>query len=279
MWPRLRHIPSTAGRSVDQTVRLPVVYEEISYRAVCIRPSCTSLPVASYPRSESGTRCTDDYPLASADIVFGLRGTWARMVVPCSGLESIESKPSTNFIRSVMLVRPSPCPPIVSSRSKPTPESCTLNSTSLGVAFERHLELPYTTVLHCSVANYTRRFEGLASRSIVGNRVMEAVPVTGIPPWDRGMGQGEMRIFRFDLGQSVRVSKHKPRKSRNAVGQVGKPWGSFSPAILAIVPAVPARPCMRGGTGTGTWRATSAVRVFRAPCSSRPDGRMCLYRR
>src|SRR2546429_5852196 len=48
----------------------------------------------------------------------------------------------------------------------------------------------------CSVANYTRRFEGLASRSIVGNRVMEAVPVTGIPPWDRGMGQGEMRIFR-----------------------------------------------------------------------------------
>src|SRR6266704_6689937 len=131
----------------------------------------------------------------------------------------------------------------------------------------------------CSVANYTRRFEGLASRSIVGNRVMEAVPVTGIPPWDRGMGQGEMRIFRFDLGQSVRVSKHKPRKSRTAVGQVGKPWGSFSPAILAIVPAVPARPCMRGGTGTGTWRATSAVRVFRAPCSSRPDGRMCLYRR
>src|SRR5438046_1139802 len=129
----------------------------------------------------------------------------------------------------------------------------------------------------CSVANYTRRFEGLASRSIVGNRVMEAVPVTGIPPWDRGMGQGEMRIFRFDLGQSVRVSKQKPRKSRNAVGQVGKPWGSFSPAILAIVPAVPARPCMRGGTGTGTWRATSAVRVFRAPCSSRPDGRMCLY--
>src|SRR2546429_2099472 len=103
----------------------------------------------------------------------------------------------------------------------------------------------------CSVANYTRRFEGLASRSIVGNRVMEAVPVTGIPPWDRGMGQGEMRIFRFDLGQPVRVSKHKPRKSRNAVGQVGKPWGSFSPPILAIVPAVPARPCMRGGTGTG----------------------------
>src|SRR5438045_3443265 len=74
----------------------------------------------------------------------------------------------------------------------------------------------------------------LASRSIVGNRMMEAVPVTGIPPWDRGMGQGEMRIFRFDLGQPVRVSKHKPRKSRNAVGQVGKPWGSFSPAILAI---------------------------------------------
>src|SRR6266480_2342250 len=244
MWPRLRHIPSTAGRSVDQTVRLPVVYEEISYRAVCIRPSCTSLPVASYPRSESGTRCTDDYPLASADIVFGLRGTWARMVVPCSGLESIESKPSTNFIRSVMLVRPSPCPPIVSSRSKPTPESCTLNSTSLGVAFERHLELPYTTVLHCSVANYTRRFEGLASRSIVGNRVMEAVPVTGIPPWDRGMGQGEMRIFRFDLGKSVRVSKHKPRKSRNAVGQVGKPWGSFSPRFLRSFPPFPhARVC------------------------------------
>src|SRR5256885_3345851 len=80
---------------------------------------------------------------------------------------------------------------------------------------------------------------------------MEAVPVTGIPPWDRGMGQGEMRIFRFDLGQPVRVSKHKPRKSRNAVGQVGKPWGSFSPPILTIVPAVPARPCMRGGTGTG----------------------------
>jgi len=49
-----RVFPSTAGRSVDQTVRLPVVYEESSYRAVCIRPSCTSLPVASYPRSESG---------------------------------------------------------------------------------------------------------------------------------------------------------------------------------------------------------------------------------
>jgi hypothetical protein len=35
-------------------VRLPVVYEEISHRAVGIRPSCTLLPVASYPRSESG---------------------------------------------------------------------------------------------------------------------------------------------------------------------------------------------------------------------------------
>jgi hypothetical protein len=33
---------------------LPVVYEGISYRAVGIRPSYTSLPVASYPRSESG---------------------------------------------------------------------------------------------------------------------------------------------------------------------------------------------------------------------------------
>src|SRR2546429_9726113 len=67
-------------------------------------------------------------------------------------------------------------------------------------------------------------------------------------------------LFRsFDLGQSVRVSKHKPRKSRNAVGQVGKPWGSFSPAILAIVPAVPARPCMRGGTEIG--RASCRERV------------------
>ena len=101
---------------------------------------------------------------------------------------------------------------------------------------------------------------------------MEAVPVTGIPPWDRGMGQDEMRIFRFDLGQPVRVSKHKPRKSRNAVGQVGEPWGSFSPPILAIVPAVPAHPCMRGGTGTGTCRATRAVRVSLAPCRSRLTG-------
>jgi regulatory GntR family protein len=133
--------------------------------------------------------------------------------------------------------------------------------------------------LQCSVANYTRRFEGLASRSIVGNRVMETVPVTGIPPWDRGMGQGEMRIFRFDLGQPVRVSKHKPRKSRNAVGQVGKPWGSFSPPILAIVPAVPARPCMRGGTGTGTCRATQGGARLLGPCSSRPEGRICLYGR
>jgi len=33
---------------------LPVVYEKISCPAVGIRPSCTSLPVASYPRSESG---------------------------------------------------------------------------------------------------------------------------------------------------------------------------------------------------------------------------------
>src|SRR5207302_8719286 len=97
----------------------------------------------------------------------------------------------------------------------------------------------------------------LASRSIVGNRVMEAVPLTGIPPWDRGMGQGEMRIFRFDLGESVRVSKHKPCHSRTAVGRGGKPWGSFCPAILAIVPAAPARPWMRGGTGTATGRATS----------------------
>src|SRR5438270_12498555 len=91
----------------------------------------------------------------------------------------------------------------------------------------------------------------LASRSIVGNRVMEAVPVTGIPPWDRGMGQGEMRIFRFDLGQPVRVSKHKPRKSRNAVEQVGKPWGSFSPPILAIDPADRAPPRMSGGAARG----------------------------
>src|SRR5437868_13853901 len=97
---------------------------------------------------------------------------------------------------------------------------------------------------------------------------MEAVPVTGIPPWDRGMGQDEMRIFRFDLGQPVRVSKHKPRKSRNAVGQVGKPWGSFSPAILAIVPAVPARPCMRGGTGTGIrpHLFLTRVQIGRASC-------------
>jgi len=132
-----------------------------------------------------------------------------------------------------------------------------------------------TSLSSCSVANYTRRFEGLASRSIVWNRVMETVPVTGIPPWDREMGQGEMRIFRFDLGQPVRVWKHKPRKSQNAVGQIGKPWGSFSPRILAIVPAVPARPVYRG---TGTCRATRAVRVSLA-VSGRSDGGICLYRR
>jgi hypothetical protein len=129
----------------------------------------------------------------------------------------------------------------------------------------------------CSVANYTRRSEGLASRSIVGNGVMEAVPVTGIPPWDRGMGQGEMRIFRFDLGQLVRISKHTLANPETLWDKLGS-RGSFSPAILAIVPAVPARPCMRGGTGTGTCRATRAVRVSLAPCSN-PDGRRCLYGR
>src|SRR5256884_8692896 len=37
----------------------------------------------------------------------------------------------------------------------------------------------------------------------------------------------------------------------------GTSWeavGIVFSTILAIVPAVPARPCMRGGTGTGTWR-------------------------
>src|SRR5215472_1629164 len=35
-----------------------------------------------------------------------------------------------------------------------------------------------------------------ASRSIVGNRVMETVVLTGIPQWDRGMGQGETEAIK-----------------------------------------------------------------------------------
>jgi hypothetical protein len=33
-----------------------------SRRAVCVRPSCTPLPIASYPRSSRGTRCAGTPP-------------------------------------------------------------------------------------------------------------------------------------------------------------------------------------------------------------------------
>src|SRR2546421_10743149 len=80
----------------------------------------------------------------------------------------------------------------------------------------------------CSVANYTRRSEGLASRSIVGNGVMEAVPVTGIPQWDRGMGQGEMRIFRFDLGQLKTQASQIPKRCGTSWEAVGIVFSSDS---------------------------------------------------
>lgn len=47
-----RVFPSTAGRPVYQTVPYPSSASS-SRRMACIRPSCTSLPVAPYPRSKS----------------------------------------------------------------------------------------------------------------------------------------------------------------------------------------------------------------------------------
>ena len=47
-----RVFPSTAGRPVYQTVPYPSSASS-SRRMVCLRPSCTLLPVAPYPRSKS----------------------------------------------------------------------------------------------------------------------------------------------------------------------------------------------------------------------------------
>ena len=47
-----RVFPSAAGRPVYQTVPYPSSASS-SRRMACIRPSCTSLPVAPYPRSKS----------------------------------------------------------------------------------------------------------------------------------------------------------------------------------------------------------------------------------
>ena len=88
-----RVFPINAGRSVDQTVRLTVVYEGISHRAVGIRPSCTSLPVASYPpfrvgglmhhRSSGLNRFTPGGPHSGPDYsVLGHR----RLIGPCAPL-------------------------------------------------------------------------------------------------------------------------------------------------------------------------------------------------
>jgi hypothetical protein len=60
------------------------------------------------------------------------RGMRAVTVVPWFGFESIESCPPTNLRRSLMLVRPSPCPLLATLASNPTPESCTLSSICCG---------------------------------------------------------------------------------------------------------------------------------------------------
>lgn len=63
------------------------------------------------------------------DFALGLRGTRARIFVPRFTFDSIESCPSTSFNRSLMLVRPSPCPSIALSKSKPMPQ-CSIWSSA-----------------------------------------------------------------------------------------------------------------------------------------------------
>ena len=62
-----------------------------------------------------------------------LRGTWAWIVLPRWGCDSIRSVPFSNCSSSCMLMRPSPRPSLADWTSKPAPESLTVRSISPGL--------------------------------------------------------------------------------------------------------------------------------------------------
>jgi len=73
---------------------------------------------------------------------------------------------------------------------------------------------------------------------------MEAVPVTGILPWDRGMRQKEMRIFRFDLGQPVGSQNTTLANSETLWDKLGSLGDRFLHRFLRSFPPFPhARVC------------------------------------
>jgi hypothetical protein len=82
-----RVFPSTAGRPVYQTVLYPSSASS-SRRMVCHRPSCTTLPVAPYPRSKS-RGAVPWYTTVQAAIAALPQGSSLRSGLCCPGPSSL----------------------------------------------------------------------------------------------------------------------------------------------------------------------------------------------
>ena len=82
-----RVFPSTAGRPVYQTVLYPSSASS-SRRMVCLRPSCTTLPVAPYPRSKS-RGAVPWYTTVQAAIAALPQGSSLRSGLCCPGPSSL----------------------------------------------------------------------------------------------------------------------------------------------------------------------------------------------
>ena len=82
--------PSTAGRPVYQTVLYPSSASS-SRRMVCLRPSCTTLPVAPYPRSKS-RGAVPWYTTVQAAIAALPQGSSLRSGLCCPGPSSLSGR-------------------------------------------------------------------------------------------------------------------------------------------------------------------------------------------
>ncbi|GEM_PF-6313155 len=96
---------------------------------------------------------------ADAVVVSAEKGTRAKMIVPWFGFELVENSPPTNFRRSLMLVRPSPCPLLATLASNPAPESCTLSSIPRGEPAKGYFEYAYTAVFHRIMKSFLQNTE------------------------------------------------------------------------------------------------------------------------
>jgi hypothetical protein len=109
-----RVFPSTAGRPVYQTVPYPSSASS-SRRMVCLRPSCTTLPVAPYPRSKS-RGAVPWYTTVQAAIAALPQGSSLRSGLCCPGPSSLidpmrptprhTSISPTRLIQGALAVRP-----------------------------------------------------------------------------------------------------------------------------------------------------------------------------